>query len=74
MKKTLKGVRLFDPRIGKFRKPGNSNPALIMRDLLIRGGWEPTREDDQLIKKLADFCDEEILAISAVLPKLTFRQ
>jgi len=54
------GKRLFDPRIGKFRKAGNQNPALILRDLLVRNGSKLTKEDEKWFKKMASFCDENI--------------
>lgn len=63
----VKGIRLYDPRMKKFRRPGNDNPALILRDLLIRSGLDFTEEDDKEIKKWANFCDKKLIGLSGVL-------
>ncbi len=55
---TMKGARLFDPRYGKFRKPGNNNPGLIFYDLCRRFELvKDSKELRDLTKKLANICD-----------------
>lgn len=63
---TIKGMRLFDPRIGKFRKPGNQNPGLILYDLAKRGGFEITDDFTTMIKEMADYCDGKKMKMNLV--------
>ena len=68
----LKGVRLFDPRYGKFRKPGNQNPALILYDLIKRFRLMESPEEKTLknyIKKMANYCDKEALEMNSIITR-----
>lgn len=62
------GTILFDPRTQKCTEPGNSNPALIFRDILIRLNVNITKKDEQTLCKLADFCDEKQLELNIWIP------
>lgn len=67
-KKTLRGVRIFDPRYGKWRKPGNNNPALIIYDLIRR--FKITKDTKELrnrIKELANYFEEEIIVADVII-------
>ena len=65
----IKGIRLYDPRVKRFRRPGNNNPALILRDMLVQNGSKLMKEDDRWIKKMANFCDKKEIGLSSVIEK-----
>ena len=53
----LEGIKVFDPRDGTHKPL--ANPALIFGYLIISGILDPTKANFwQIIKKMADYCDE----------------
>jgi hypothetical protein len=70
MTEELKGGKVYDPR--KKKRIHSDNPALIMRDVLIRLGMKNTISRERIIE-MANYCDEECIemcgAVSCNCPR-----
>ncbi len=66
----IKGVRLYDPRVKRLRRAGNNNPALILYDIVRRGGY-PVNDPgfETWIKKMANVCDKMEAGLSGMVEK-----